>query len=203
MRLVKRVGVFGGTFDPVHVGHMIIAELAASQMGWEEVIFVPCNVPPHKRAAAGSADRLEMLRRATRTNPRFTVSAIEIDRGGVSYSIDTLRQMRRELGPGVELGFLVGADSLREMSCWKDPEGIVREATLAVAARPGFGLSEVSEVLRGKVHLLDSPSIEISSSDIRHRIGAGSAFRYMVPEEAYRYILKKRLYGFRGPAPGN
>jgi nicotinate-nucleotide adenylyltransferase len=195
---MRRIGVFGGTFDPPHVGHLVIAEHAVTQLGLDRVLFVPAGVPPHKRdrAIAKASHRLAMTRRAVRGNRSFEVSTIEVRRRGASYTIETLRAIAAE-HRGARLYLVIGEDSLRDFHTWHEPEAILELATLAVAPRPldpnARRRAPRSRTRRGIVRI-DSPRLEISSSSIRERIRRGRTVRYLVPDAIAAYIVRHRLY---------
>jgi nicotinate-nucleotide adenylyltransferase len=191
------VGVFGGSFDPVHAGHLIMAEVAADRLRLDEVVFVPAYRPAHKRtrAIATFEHRISMLRRATQGNPRFGVSGIEGERGGISYTVDTLESMSRK---GTSLHFILGEDSLAEFHTWHDPDRIVAMARLAVVPRrartrrPG---PRLRAAWRRRVVMLDPPRIDISSTEIRRRLRDGKSVRYWVPDRVHSFIRQHGLYG--------
>ena len=200
---LRRVGVLGGTFDPVHIGHLVIAEEAAHQLGLDVVVFVPARVPPHKLGATitPAVDRVAMLELAISGNARFALSRVDLEREGPHYTVDMLRLLRRELevGPGGELFFVMGADSLIELPTWRDPLGIARQARLAVLDRPGFepdlaALDAALPGVRDRVDLLRVPLIGISGTDLRHRVREGRPIRYLVPEAVEAYIEDHGLY---------
>lgn len=198
MSSVPRVGVFGGSFDPVHVGHLIMAGEALERLRLDRVVFVPANRPAHKRrrALAGVRHRLAMLRLATRGNARFQVSAVEVERGGVSFTADTLEAMARA-GAG-SLWFILGEDSLAELHTWRDPDRIARAARLVVVPR-GDGARRAPRALpaawRRRVVALHPPRIGISSTEIRRRVRAGKTVRYWVPDPVLSYMARHGLYG--------
>ena len=190
--MTRRVGVFGGTFDPPHLGHLALAEWARGRLGLSRVLFVPAGQPPHKRAGAVTAakHRMAMTRLATRGNPAFVVSPIEAERKGPSFTVDTLRELKaRERG--ARLVLLIGEDSLGEFSTWRDPDAILALATLAVAERPGSRIRG----RRPPCVWLGNPRLEISSSTLRRRARTGHSLRYLVPETVIAYIRRHRLYG--------
>lgn len=196
----QRVGVLGGTFDPIHTGHLIIASEFHHALGLDRLLFVPAGVPPHKRGLdiTDDADRLAMLRLALADNPDFEIDTIDIDRGGVSYTSDLLAVLR-DRHPGASLFFLMGEDSLRDLPTWHEPEAICRLAELGVAARFGVELdvSDVVEALpacAGRIRVVSSPEIAISSTDIRHRVATGQPIRYQVPLPVEEYIREHRLF---------
>ena len=195
-----RIGILGGTFDPVHAGHLIIATEFHHALGLDRLLFVPAGVPPHKRGQAISddADRLAMLRLALADNPDFEIDTIDLDRGGVSYTSELLALMV-ERNPGAEVIFLMGEDSLRDLPTWHAPEEICRLVEIGVAARFGVELdvSDVTAALpacAGRIRVVSSPEIGISSSDIRIRVATGQPVRYQVPRAVERYIRDRGLY---------
>jgi nicotinate-nucleotide adenylyltransferase len=195
-----RIGIFGGAFDPVHYGHLILAEQCREQARLDEVRFVPAARHPFKAdtTAAPFDRRAEMLRLAVVGHPTFRVDEIEKDRPGLSYTADTLDELRRQR-PDDELFLLVGSDTLAELPTWHAPERIVRAATLVVMRRPGHEVpsadelrTAVGEVVR--VQTVDVPLIDLSSRDIRRRVGQGRTVRYMLPRAVEVYVAEKGLY---------
>lgn len=185
--------MFGGTFDPPHVGHLALAEWACDALGLDRVLFVPARQPPHKPATAPSpvARRLAMIRLAVRGNPRFAVSTLELERTGPSYTVDTLRALARR-HPRAGLHLLIGGDSLGDFPRWREAREIARIATLVVAGRPG-----VSPARRAGARtpvVLDNPPLDIASRVLRQRVREGRSIRYLVPELVRRYIARHRLY---------
>ena len=198
---MTRVGVFGGTFDPVHHGHLIAAEEARSALGLERVVFVPARQPPHKPAApiTPALHRLAMLALAIAPEPAFATSRADLDAAGPSYTADLLVRLGAEFGPDVALVFVMGADSLVDLPTWHEPERIVRLATLAVLARPGYApdLAALERQVPGvtaATRLVDMPRIEISATDLRRRVAAGRPIRFQVPEAVERYVHAAGLY---------
>jgi nicotinate-nucleotide adenylyltransferase len=183
---VTRVGVFGGTFDPVHVGHLAIANAALDELGLDRVYLVPARHSPLKQAGpvASATDRLAMLTAAVKDEPRFRVSRIELDREGPSFTVDTLEALR---GEG-ELFLVLGSDAYADFERWHDPARIRRLATIVLATRPGAPNAPAG------VRTLDSPLMDISSRELRGRAARGRSLRYLVPEAALRYIEEHRLY---------
>jgi len=193
---VRRLGVFGGTFDPPHVGHLALAEWARGELRLDRVLFVPAGTPPHKAAArASAAHRVAMTRRAVRGNPAFAVSTIEARREGPSYTADTLAAIARA-NPGAELFLLMGADMYATFDTWVRPAEIAARATLAVALRPGAKRGRSSRAARAGrgVRWLANPALEISSSAVRERARRGASLRYLVPDAVARYVAAHRLY---------
>jgi nicotinate-nucleotide adenylyltransferase len=189
----------GGTFDPIHQGHLVTAEEAFWQFGLDEVLFVPTGQPWMKRHPdlSGAEDRYLMTVIATASNPNFSVSRLEVDREGPTYAVDTLRALQEQSGEGTELYFITGADAILEIFHWKDPEEVLGLAHFIAATRPGFDLArfEAEEPTRHpKVTVMNVPALAISSTDIRSRVREGHSIRYLVPEGVKTYIDKARLY---------
>ena len=201
-----RLGVMGGTFDPIHHGHLVTAEEARCQFELDEVLFVPSARPPHKTGLCSSSaeDRLRMVELAVEGNGFLTVSTIEVERQGLSYTVDTLRELHGIYGRDALIFFVTGADAILEILTWKDPEVVLAECTFIAATRPGYPLKRLEESLperdgRGEpaidnVRVMEIPALAISSTDIRGRAGSGRPFRYMVPEKVWEYILERGLY---------
>jgi nicotinate-nucleotide adenylyltransferase len=190
------IGLMGGTFDPIHLAHLIIAEEALEAFGLDRVIFIPSAGPPHKpgRRVSPIEDRLEMVRLAVAGDPRLEVTDLEARRPVPSYTIETVRELRREYGEHEKLYFIMGADSLTQFFTWKDPEALLSACEFVVVPRPGVGMQEADERIRTKALILDAPMLDISSSDIRERVRRGRSIRYLVPPEISAYIAEKKLY---------
>lgn len=189
--------LFGGTFDPPHTGHLIIVEHVRQARDIEKVLFVPAYRPPHKTAKAVTSveRRLEMLALALAGNPHFQRSDLEVRRRGVSYTVDTLRQLRDKYGYHKnDLGIIIGADSLSDFHTWKEPGAITDLARLLVAPRPGVSLDPDRDYQTIKFELLDTPLIDLSSRMIRQRVARGLSIRYLVPEKVAEYIKRHGLY---------
>ena len=180
------IGVFGGSFDPVHVGHLAIANAALDELGLDRVYFVPARRSPLKQDGpiASAEDRLAMLTAATRDEPRFRVSTIELDRSGPSFTVDTLESLREE----GKLFLILGSDAYSDFERWREPARIRELATIVLAARPGAPNAPAG------ARMLDSPLMDISSRELRARAARGRSLRYLVPREALRYIEEHRLY---------
>lgn len=202
--MAERIGIFGGSFNPVHTGHLVMAQDAADHYGLHKVIWVPAAQPPHKSslALAPSADRLEMLRLAVQGDARFEVSDDEISRGGVSYTVDTLKRLQARHA-AARLHLIIGGDTLRELHTWKDILTILDLVQVVTVARPGFAAEKLDPHLLGLPepwprrllgHVVTGHLVEISASDIRQRVQRGQSIRYLVPEAVERYILTRRLY---------
>jgi nicotinate-nucleotide adenylyltransferase len=190
-----KVGIFGGTFDPIHTGHLIVAEAVREQELLDRVVFVPSCVSPHKQARAitPAGDRLAMVKEAVASNSAFEASGIEIERGGVSFTIDTLRIFKAQR-PGDQLHLMIGADNMQEFATWKDPGEILRTAVVIAMRRPGFTGGMPADKAFAGVRFCEVPEIGISSTDIRRRAGCGLSIRYLVPEAVETYIQEKKLY---------
>jgi nicotinate-nucleotide adenylyltransferase len=202
-----RIGVFGGTFDPVHLGHLILAEQCREQGRLDQVLFVPSARPPHKQKypVTPFRHRAEMLQLATAGHPAFRIDERENDRPGLSYTVDTLDALKAS-HPGADWFLLVGSDTLAELHEWYDPAGIVRRAGLLVMARGGERVLSAEELRASlklpesenvRLEMIAAPRIEISSRDLRRRAAEGRSLRYLVPRAVECYIEEKRLY--RGP----
>ena len=203
-----RIGILGGTFDPVHVGHLIIAEEALSRLALNQVLFIPAGQPWLKAGQdlSPAEHRLKMVELAIASNPRLGVSRIEIDRSGPTYTVDTLEQLRRDLGEDVQLHFILGLDALEQFHRWEQPERIIELCELALVSRPGFQNSRILDEQLGrypelgsKVNFLAAPVMDISGSSIRFRASQGRSIKYRVPEAVERYIEKHSLYMPTGP----
>jgi len=193
---MRRIGVFGGTFDPPHLGHLVLAEWAWARLRRDRVLLVPAGAPPHKlgRRLSEPAHRLAMTRLAVRGNPALAVADLEARRAGPSFTVDTLGTLRARY-PGARLFLLMGADSLADFPTWREPERIARLATLVVAARPRPGAARRARLPRGaRVVHLDNPLVDISSSALRARARARRPLRYLVPDAVAAYIERQRLY---------
>jgi nicotinate-nucleotide adenylyltransferase len=191
----RRLGVMGGTFDPIHHGHLVAASEVASRFSLDEVVFVPTGQPWQKEAddVSPAEDRYLMTVIATASNPRFGVSRVDIDRGGLTYTIDTLRELQERYGAATELFFITGADALAQMLEWHRAEELLGLAHFIGVTRPGHTLSDPG-LPDGRVSLLEVPAMAISSTDCRRRVAAGLPVWYLVPDGVVQYISKRRLY---------
>jgi nicotinate-nucleotide adenylyltransferase len=187
-----RIGVMGGTFDPIHHGHLVAASEVAQSYGLDEVIFVPTGEPTYKSVVTQAEHRYLMTVIATASNPRFTVSRVDIDRGKPTFTIDTLRDIRGER-PDAELFFITGADAIAQILSWRDVEELWQLAHFVAVSRPGHDLS-VSGLPEQDVSLLEVPALAISSTDCRDRVRRGFPVWYLVPDGVVQYISKHHLY---------
>ena len=203
-RAVKGYGIMGGTFNPIHFGHLVTAEEARVQFDLDQVIFMPTGLPPHKddQIILPAEARYLMAVIATASNPRFTVSRHEIDQPGLSYTIDTVQAMRAQR-PGVDVYFITGADAILEILTWKEPHILAEYCSFIAATRPGYELSRFEEIRRQleregrrypEVHLMEVPALAISSTDIRARLKEGRSIRYLLPDAVLNFVLKNRFY---------
>jgi nicotinate-nucleotide adenylyltransferase len=197
-----RLGIMGGTFDPIHYGHLVAAEMARGEFNLSKVIFIPSGTPPHKitRNVSAAEMRYEMVETAIRDNPAFDISALEIEREGLSYTVETLRILRRAW-PDYELYFITGTDALIEIFSWREAEEILKMIQFIGAARPGFDARDFLRKVqlenpktKDRIHYLEVPALAISSTDIRSRVRRGEPVRYLLPETARLFIEEHGLY---------
>jgi nicotinate-nucleotide adenylyltransferase len=194
------IGVLGGTFDPIHMGHLVVAEEARIKLGFREVLFVPAGQPWLKldRNITPADHRVEMVRRAIADNPHFKLGTLEVEHSGPSYTVDTLTTLRKQLGSEASLFFILGRDTLAGLHLWKEPKKLVKLCRLVVAPRLGSkDLKHLGTSIPGlldNVIQLDMPVIGISSSGIRQRIAEGLSIRYLVPAEVEKYITEQKIY---------
>ena len=201
--MAKRIGLLGGTFDPIHYGHLTIAEQCREVGNLEEIHFMPAAVPPHKLRLdmAGLEDRVAMIGLAIRDNPFFQLETIEAGRDGPSYTADTLRELKQR-NPDMEIHFIMGADGVVDLPNWHLPRQILELCSLCIVHRPGFpapdmvGLAHRLEIEFEAISQRVIPTVrsDVSSSDIRHRIATGKSVRYMVPDEVAKWIDERKLY---------
>jgi len=198
----RRIGILGGTFDPPHVGHLWLAALAAESMSLERVLFMPASQPPHKRqrGMTGAADRLLMTRVAIEGDPAFELTAIEMERPGPSYTIDSVDELERLCGPDAQLFLIMAADSFAEIGTWREPHRLLERIEWVVGPRPGSPMPASAELAERfgphaeRIHLLSGPSLDVSSSEIRRRVAAGETIRYLVPRRVDELIAARGLY---------
>lgn len=197
-----RVGILGGTFDPIHLGHLVAAEEVRCALNLDRVLFVPAGQPPHKKSSGVSAaiHRVRMVELAIASNAYFELSIVEVDRPGRSYTVETLDILHRQLGPSAELHFIAGMDSLLELMTWREPNRLIGLCRLAVVNRPpypGVDLQLLDRQLPGisrRVDLVRMPGIYISSSELQKRVADGLPIRYLVPDTVERYLREAGLY---------
>ena len=216
-----KIALLGGAFNPLHIGHAMLAEIAVKELGFDKVLFVPTCIPPHKcfTDAASAKDRLGMVRSFCKDSPHFAVEACEIERGGVSYTFDTLQYIIKKFGDLIEgkPALIIGEENAREFEKWYRASDVASLADIVIARRRdgekgealkafqntplgnytgGFDGEESSLAFPFPHRLLDNPRLTLSSTEIRSRIGSGKSWRYLVPESVFRYIIRKRLYGY-------
>jgi len=189
---MTRLGVMGGTFDPIHHGHLVAASEVASAFNLEGVLFVPTGEPWQKSKVTSGEHRYLMSVIATASNPRFTVSRVDIDRNGPTYTIDTLKDIQKTY-PDAELFFITGADAIKQILEWKDVDQIWPLAHFVAVTRPGH-LLELPAAPKGAISVLEIPALAISSTDVRARVGQGEPVWYLVPDGVVQYIGKHNLY---------
>lgn len=198
----QRIGIMGGTFDPIHYGHLVAAEGARHQFALEKVIFVPAARPPHKtdRMISKPGHRLMMTGLAVASNGHFEVSAMEVERSGFSYTIDTVRSVAG-MYQQAKIYFITGADAVLEILTWRQVDQLLKSAVFIAATRPGFRLENLAQRLRGlprealnSIELMEVPALAISSTDIRRRVREGRPIKYLLPEAVEEYIISNNLY---------
>jgi nicotinate-nucleotide adenylyltransferase len=198
----QRLGIMGGTFDPIHTGHLITAEIVRTELHLDKVLFIPAGSPPHKqgRIITPAAHRYLMTVMATASNPYFAVLPMEIERSGPSYTIDTVRRLLNEYGPGTELFCITGADAIRDLLTWKDVDTLLDLCWFAAASRPG-ALEAIEPIIaclgvkgRSRIVRVNTPQLDISATQIRERLRQGLSIRYLVTENVAEYIEKEQLY---------
>lgn len=194
-----RIGVLGGTFNPVHYGHLAAAAEAAREFDLDKVIFVPSYLPPHKDDSdiAPSQGRFRMCLLATQTQPSFSVSSLELERGGKSYSIETVKELLHIYGRDTRLYFIIGVDAILEISTWKDKGKLFQLCEFIVVSRPGFRAEGIDKGILQYLHLIKVPALDISSTEIRCRVREGKNIKYLLPEKVEEYIYKHKLYSGR------
>lgn len=203
---MARIGIFGGTFNPPHIGHLICAQEAHAQVGLDRVVLMPVSAPPHKELIGdpGPSVRVELCRNAVGDDPRFEVSTLEVERGGPSFTVDTLTELHAR-HPEDHLTFIAGGDMARSLRSWREPERVVELAGLAVAERVGVARDDIRASLRGlaegeRVTFFDMPRVDVSSSMVRVRVAEGRPIRYLVPDGVAALIEEQGLYREAVPA---
>ncbi len=202
MVTLRRIGIFGGTFNPIHNGHLLIAEAAREEYELEQVIFVPASHPPHKQKTDIAANhwRYDMIRLAVADNPFFFVSNVELLRQGPSYTVDTLRYFHQHYGDGVEFYFIMGTDTLLDLPSWKYADELIELTHFLSALRPRYQTdfsmltSRFGKLANQKIHFLHTPEMEISATDLRMRFLKGCSTRYLLPPAVQQYIQANGIY---------
>lgn len=201
----KKLAVMGGTFDPIHYGHLVAAETVREELGVERVLFIPSGRPPHKQKTrvAGDEHRYLMTVLATASDPYFEVSRMEIDRPGMTYTIDTIRSLRTQCAEDCIIYFITGADAAAEIISWKDPQELVKMCRIVAVTRPGYDKSKIfyglikAQIPPDSFIFLEVPALSISSTDIRNRVSVGKSVRFILPESVEQYIKKFGLYKYQ------
>lgn len=201
----RRFGILGGTFDPIHFGHLVVAEEVYAALELDEMVFVPAGVPPHKpnRKITPAEQRLAMVELAIASNPHFRISRVDIDRPGPSYTVDTLRLLREQWGEQTDIYFVIGWDSLEDLLTWHDPAGILAQLAYLVAVqRPGHtehagyrdALEQRLPGIKERLQVVRVPQLDISATDLRQRVRQGRPIKYQLPESVEQYIVEHGLY---------
>jgi len=198
--MAEAIGIMGGTFDPIHLGHLVAAEEARVKLSLSRVIFIPNGSPPHKKdyTVTAAEARYEMVVLATASNPYFEASRIEIDRPGPSYSVDTVQEIKETIDPATKLYFVTGADAILELCTWHQPRRLAELCELVAVMRPGYELEPLDEVLGSelaeRIRVLRVPGVEVSSTELRRRAVSGESLRYLTPPSVVSYIAGHHLY---------
>lgn len=201
----EKVGIMGGTFDPIHNGHLILAEYARTQFGLDRILFIPAGIPPHKNKNNITPDiyRYNMTVLAINSNKHFYISSMEMEREGITYTIDTIKHLKSKYRD-TDFYFLLGADSLLQIHKWRNYEELLELCNFIVAKRPDYDndnldlvIERLNEQYKGHIYILDAPLIDISSTEIRDRVKNGLSIKYLVPESVETYIYKSGLYGHK------
>jgi len=191
-----RIGIIGGSFNPIHYGHLVSASEVCNKFKLDKVIFVPSSINPLKSTSnlAEAHHRLNMIKLAIADDPRFDDSDIEIKRGGTSYTIDTIKTFVKEYGKDVNIYFIIGIDAFLEINSWASPDALLRMCKFIVTSRPGYDIREIKPVFKKHTETMEITCLRISSSDIRKKIKSGTPIRYLLPEKVENYIQKHKLY---------
>lgn len=201
-KIARKIGIMGGTFDPIHIGHLVAAEAVRLEYGLDKVVFIPAGNPPHKQNSkvTPAMHRFVMTVMATYSNPDFLVSTIEIERSGPSYTIDTVTALIEQYGHETEFYFITGVDAAQDLKTWHHIDKLLDMCHFVAAARPGC-ISTLDSIIKDfglkgqqRIHRLATPELEISSTDIRERVRLGKSIKYIVPESVETYIFKEGLY---------
>ena len=196
-----KIGIFGGTFDPVHVGHMIIAEQVMEELGLARVVFVPGGIPPHKEMSsvrASAEERFAMVEAAVAGNERFSADRVEVDAGRPMHSVETVEILKRR-SPEDEWFFITGADEVSNLLSWRDPDQLLEQVVMVAATRPGYDLSKLDHLEAGlrnfdRIFPVECTRVDVSATGIRRRMLQGKSVRYLVPEGVYEILTERRLY---------
>jgi len=191
-----RIGIMGGTFNPIHYGHLVSASEVCNKFKLDKVIFIPSALNPLKNASnlADAPHRLKMIKLAVADNPWFEASNIEIKKGGASYTINTIKALMKKYGKDTNIYFIIGADAFLEINRWASPDELLRMCKFIVTTRPGYDIERAKQVFKNHTEIMEITSLKISSSDIRKRITSGNPIKYLLPEKVKDYIQKHRLY---------
>jgi len=193
-----KICLFGGTFDPPHIGHLLIAQTIFEAEKFDKILFIPAFKPPHKQNVTVYKHRIEMIKIAINDNPHFEYSDVDIKRGGISYTIDTIKDIKKVFNLNKnEVFYLIGSDSLNDFKNWRSPKEIINECKVIVAIRPGFRPSDIPHWVLKNVHFANIPRFELSSTKIRSRWNDGLTIRYMVTQPIWEYINDNNLYNDR------
>ncbi|SHJ82434.1 nicotinate-nucleotide adenylyltransferase [Paramaledivibacter caminithermalis] len=200
---MKKIGLMGGTFDPIHYGHLVLAEQIRTRFNLDKVYFIPVGIPPHKQGKkiTSSKHRYFMTLLATITNPYFEISKIEIEDDGISYTVNTIKKFKETVDYNAELYFITGADAIYELESWKNVKELLGLCNFIAASRPGIDedklkskIKDLKEKYNGNIILTSVPALAISSTDIRNRVKKGESIKYITPESVEYYIYKNSLY---------
>ena len=191
-----QIGIIGGTFNPIHYGHLVSASEVCNKFKLDKVIFIPSAINPLKNDSnlAEAHHRLKMIKLAIAGNPLFEVSDIEIKRGGASYTIDTIKTLVKKYDKDTNIYFIIGADAFLEINSWSSPDALLKMCKFIVTTRPGYDIKNAKQIFRKHTEIMEITYLAISSSDIRQRIKSGSPIKYLLPEKVEDYICKHRLY---------
>jgi nicotinate-nucleotide adenylyltransferase len=194
--VAQRLGIFGGTFNPIHFGHLIIAQESLYQFKLNKIIFIPAAIPPHKslRDIALAKHRLQMTKLAIASNAQFAVSDLELERNDKSYTIETIKTLQKKFGKQTEFNFIIGIDALQEIFTWKNAEELLDLCWFLVAPRSGFDINLLDERIKKRVKFISMEPVNISASAIRYRIRKELPIRYFLPEKVYKYLIESSVY---------
>lgn len=203
MKKAERIGIMGGTFNPIHIGHLVVAEDIREKFSLDRVLFIPTGMPPHKPdcEVIAAEHRYEMVRRAVASNRFFEASRLEVDRSGYTYTVNTLMELKREYGGETVLFFIIGADIVHELTTWKEFRKVFELCEFIAVFRPGFdreafeaGIKQLINEYGAVIHEADTRLVDVSSSELRERCSRGESIKYLVPDAVEEYIVEKGLY---------